>query len=144
MTVRSYYPRPPLPSSRFEAMVEDQHATVAKRLERRHVAAIETSPDGRSVAACKQLQLGVRAGPQARVGFHERRTAVDVEEHHRLTGPQYRICTPPQPFRGHALLRATVTAPIGQCRHCRACASNVNTRTRPVPPNTRIAICGPR
>lgn len=46
-----------------ELMVEDQYAAVAKRLERRHVTAIEMPSNARPLAPTEQVQLGVRARP---------------------------------------------------------------------------------
>ena len=75
-------------------MVEDQHTAVAKRLDHRHVAAVEMPSNGRPVAATKQVQLGVSARAEPRTGFHERSAAVDVEQQHRLPWPEYRMRIP--------------------------------------------------
>ena len=126
------------------SLIEQQHAAIANRLERSNIAAIETSADERAHLRVSKLDLGVRARPQPRRGFHERRAAADVEERHGLTGTKQGVGAP-----ARAAARAAAFAPaLNQVDrywdHCRARASNINTRTRPVAPKTRIAICGPR
>ena len=127
-----------------DALVEQQNAAIANRLERGDVATIETAGDARARIRAGQLHLGMRARTQTRGGFDERRAAADIEERHQLTGAKHGVRSP-----ARAATRAAALAPAFNqvdrywC-HCRVCASNINTRTRPVAPKTRIAICGPR
>ena len=126
-------------------MVEDQHAAVAKRLERRHVAAVEMPANASSGRGAPRSCSSVCAPGRSRAP--DSTSAARLLMLSSTTGcPGRSTACACQRSRSAATRRsrAAITPPIGQGRHCRACASNINTRTRPVPPNTRIAICGPR
>ena len=126
-----------------DALIEEDNAAIAQRLERRYVASIKARANARPAIRAGKLHLGVRAWTQTGVRLDQRRSGVDVEKGHGQAGTQDRAIAPSPA----AADRTPFTAAVGVIRysvHWPVFASNINKRTRPVAPNTRTAICGPR
>ena len=128
----------------IDSLIEHQQTAIANRLECRDVTTIEAAGDRGPRRRSGELHFRARARTQPRVGFDERRVAADVEERDRLAGPKQSVRSPARAAAGAAALAAPLDEVDGYGCHCRVRASNVNTRTRPVAPKIRIAICGPR
>jgi hypothetical protein len=139
---RAQLPHRPLPGhsllatldADLDPSVKHHDAVIPQWIKTRDVTTLDAATDGLAGAAAAQLQFGLRPRPQPRLGFDQRGTTTDVDEHHGLARPQHRTNAKPRASAS----QSTLTTPLGdiKCygRHVRACASNINTRTRPVAP----------
>jgi len=124
--------------------IEGDGSTERQRAEGDHLAPLDAAPND-LLAVCgsrHQLQFGHPARPQPSLTLDQRAVWADVHESDQQPGPEDRVRMPAGMCRTGAP-GAPAFRVGAHGSHAALAGSNRSTRTRPVLPVMRMAICGP-